>query len=538
MSDDMGSAGVFFYSRREWRIVLVYTLVYVLLYALFARLLPDIAIGPGYGIALAAIFFVGLRFWPVILFAALAGAALAGQMTPSIAITASIVLLQSISGWYLLKAWDVDPIFRRDKDALGLIVTLALIAIIAPTLALLPAFIHHELLSPERWVYGYVASLFSFLVVTPFLMRWFAKPGFNRTMNEIMEIFSVFVLLIMIDAIYYVAGMKYFFAIPTVYLVLIPFFFLSLRLRPRFVTLAILITALFAVRNFMLTAHEANLSGRMFIDELFIIMLAVNFFIITALEEHRRSSANKFYSQVATLKNAMARLSSESQAKNDFIAILAHELRNPLTPIVAGIELLKLRRPDEEESSVLNSMNDSMRTIKTLLNDLLDVSRISEGKVTLHKERIDIEPVLNNAVATTAHHRKERHQQLIFKTPDKPLFILADPVRIEQVFSNLLTNASKYSDEGDTVTLHVKENKNWVVVEVEDEGVGIHQEALSAIFEPFHQIQLGERTKEGLGIGLSLVRDFVAMHGGTVKAHSAGPGKGSRFIVRLPLEQE
>jgi two-component system CheB/CheR fusion protein len=334
----------------------------------------------------------------------------------------------------------------------------------------------------------------------------------------------------------FVAGVNMLFGIPFFYYLLLPFFFISLRLQPRFVTLALVVTLSFAALNI---AHSGNgmLDPELFRTELYLSVLACNFLIITALEEHRRANATRLSSQVSALENAVVRISSESQAKNDFIAILAHELRNPLTPVVSGIELLKLKNTGAEEKEVLASMGESMRTVRSLLNDLLDVSRISEGKISLNKRKTDIEPILNKAIMSTDHHRKDRHQNLVFKTTNKPLLIYGDPLRMEQVFSNLLTNASKYSDEGDTVTLKVREKGGFAEIEVIDEGIGIEPGHLHSIFDAFQQVAHGERTKEGLGIGLSLVRDFINMHEGTVRAESAGIGKGSRFIVRLPLSK-
>jgi signal transduction histidine kinase len=269
-----------------------------------------------------------------------------------------------------------------------------------------------------------------------------------------------------------------------------------------------------------------------------LIVVSIIFYIITALEEHRRLNANQMLSQVAMLKNAVARVTTESRAKNDFIAILAHELRNPLTPVVSGIEILKHDICVNDKNSILYSMEEGMHTVRRLLNDLLDVSRISEGKIALRKKTMDLEPVLGNAIHATDHHRKERHQNLAFSGSPERLFIFADSVRIEQIFSNLLTNASKYSHEGDTITMRMRKDGNFAEVEIIDEGVGIEPEALDRIFEPFQQVPNGDRTHEGLGIGLSLVRDFVKMHGGLVWVESAGINKGSRFVVRLPLVKD
>jgi CheY-like chemotaxis protein/two-component sensor histidine kinase len=180
-------------------------------------------------------------------------------------------------------------------------------------------------------------------------------------------------------------------------------------------------------------------------------------------------------------------------------------------------------------------MENRMDTVRRLLDDLLDISRISEGKIALKRDTVDLEAVIKRAVLSTEHHRKELHQRLVTKSSQRPLKVLGDDVRLEQVFSNLLTNASKFSRSGDTITVSMREHEGIAEVEVADQGIGISPAELEAIFLPFHQLQEGERTKKGLGIGLALVRNFVEMHGGTIEAASEGRGRGSRFIVRLPL---
>ncbi len=187
---------------------------------------------------------------------------------------------------------------------------------------------------------------------------------------------------------------------------------------------------------------------------------------------------------------------------------------------------------------MLTMMEGRMQTVRRLLDDLLDISRITEGKIALKKESIDIETIMRRAIVSTAHHRKERHQSLAFEVPLEPLRIHGDPVRIEQVFSNILTNASKYSDPGDEIKILMKKLDRVAEVIVSDEGVGIEGQVLEKIFNPFQQADLGTRNKRGLGIGLALVRGFVEMHGGSVVATSAGAGRGSQFTVTLPLVSE
>lgn len=502
---------------------------YISLAWISAYLFP-IGIHVEHAIALAALFFLGLRLWPVIVLASLITlAGLQASVSDTIVLTFSVTL-QAIAGAYLLKRYKVDPIFRRDSDVYWLIVTIGFISFIGPSISLLASWVDSTV-TKEAGLHGYVSQIFALLVFTPLIMRWYAKPRFSRTWRETSEILAAFGALIFIDLLYFLGHVRTVFDIPLLYFLFIPLVTIALRLRPRFTTLAIAITSIIALFGL----HSPSTEDELFKRELFLVALAAISFIVTALEENRRSSANRFLNQVATLENAIARVTSESRAKNDFIAILAHELRNPLTPVVSGIEILRLKERDPDTTSVLNSMSEGMSTVRTILNDLLDVSRISTGKIALDRKVIDVASVLHNAILSTDHHRKERHQQLEYDKPARPVYVLADSVRLEQVFSNLLTNASKYSDSGDTVALSLSQGKGFARIEVADEGVGIESAEFREIFLPFRQIENGKRTKEGLGIGLSLVQDFVQMHGGTVTAESAGRGRGSTFTVRLPL---
>ncbi len=301
-------------------------------------------------------------------------------------------------------------------------------------------------------------------------------------------------------------------------------------------TLALLITALFAVGGALLRADSSALAGRLFDAELLLIALSAAFLIITSIKEVLRVNTSLTLSQLAALENAVARVSSESSAKNDFIAILAHELRNPLAPIVSAVELLKLKGPrDADDAEALDMMTERIGVIERLLDDLLDISRISKGKVALKHEEVDLEVILKRAVLSTDHRRKKLSQPLVFQAPKTPLRIAGDPMRLEQIFSNLLTNASKYSGSGSTVTLRAQQKGSNAEIEVSDQGIGLSPEALESIFIPFHQLAQGGRNIKGLGIGLALVRNFTLMHKGSVTVLSGGPGLGSRFIVTLPL---
>lgn len=502
---------------------------YVILETVSARTAPELALHPGFALALAFIFFAGMRFLPSVAIGGLmAGLLSGGSITENIILTIAITL-QAGAGAFLFKRRDVDPIFRHDYDVLNLIGIIALISLLYP---LLLASVFMDSVQPiQRFIQIYVESIFAYIILTPFLLRWIAKPHFKRITNEIAEITIVFLMVVSVSVAHFVFGIEKVIEIPLQYVLLIPLFSIALRLRPRFVTLALVSTACIAMAS---AAFGGNLPMSILETQLFFIGSAVTFLIITSLEEHRRANANRFFSQMATLQNVVARVQSESQAKNNFIAILAHELRNPLAPVVSGIELLQLKNDrDADEIRILHSMSESLSTVRMLLNDLLDVSRISEGKIMLTREKLTIMAPIQKAVLATEHHRKERHQNLVM-TGTLERHVYADPVRIEQVFSNLLTNASKYSKSGDTISVHVRDVGDFVEIEVVDEGVGLDSADIERIFQPFEQVTHEKRAKGGLGIGLALVRDFVHMHEGTVTAHSEGRGMGSRFLVRLP----
>lgn len=526
-----------FYSRSEWRIALILFGSYLLIYVMRDALVPAAAaLHPAVVPAICALFFGGLRLWPIVTFSAIVGVLLVGGSTIALAIVPISVTLQAVVGAYLLRAARVDPIFRRFRDMFHLTLTVILISAISPTAACIVYVLRDAPFALETWGRFYLASLFVFIILLPFALRWLTKPRFARTQKETVETLLAFAMLFGILAMMILFKIDDLAGIPIAYFILMPLFWIALRMRPRFLTLALVLVAFVSVSNLIATTAPENLDSALFSAELFLVVIAAIFLTITSIEEDRRVNTNLLHSQLATLENAVARVKSESQAKNDFIAILAHELRNPLAPVVSAIDLLKVKGArDAEDAEALDMMADRMLVVRRLLDDLLDISRISEGKIMLKQEVVELEPVIQHAVLSTTHHRKELHQNFVFKSPDKPVYVEGDATRLEQVFSNILTNASKYSNSGDTITLSMRERAGFAEIEVIDQGLGLSAHEIERIFLPFQQVSHGERTAKGLGIGLSLVRSFVEMHGGTIHAESEGHGKGSRFTVRLPL---
>ncbi|MEJ7599570.1 MAG: PAS domain S-box protein [Kofleriaceae bacterium] len=232
-----------------------------------------------------------------------------------------------------------------------------------------------------------------------------------------------------------------------------------------------------------------------------------------------------------------ARLAAEeaNRTKDEFLAMLGHELRNPLAPIVSALQLLKLRG---DTSSVREHqvIERQVRQMIRLVDDLLDVSRVSRGKVELKKQPMDLRDALAKAVEIAIPQFEKNGQQFEVEVPPRPLVVAGDEGRLVQVFANLLTNAAKYTQAGGHIVLRVRPTDRQLEIEVRDDGHGISLELLPRVFDLFVQgYQDVARAEGGLGLGLTLVRSLVEMHGGEVEAHSAGPKLGSTFVIRLPM---
>ncbi|MEH6436034.1 hybrid sensor histidine kinase/response regulator [Massilia sp. DD77] len=223
--------------------------------------------------------------------------------------------------------------------------------------------------------------------------------------------------------------------------------------------------------------------------------------------------------------------------KDEFLATLAHELRNPLAPIRTGLDILRIRSGDAQATQrATDIMERQLRQMVRLVDDLLDVSRINTGKFTIKMGRVELKAVVNDALEVVRSYIELHGHELVLDLPDRPVFLHGDATRLAQILSNLLNNAAKYTNRGGRVEL-----KGWVedktlVLEVADTGIGLAPDMLDSVFEMFVQVDSTlERSNAGLGVGLSLARKLVELHGGSISAQSEGLGHGSRFVVRLPI---
>lgn len=260
------------------------------------------------------------------------------------------------------------------------------------------------------------------------------------------------------------------------------------------------------------------------------IDLALDEAIASSVTAYSRQNENSLREQADVLKESDRR-------KTDFLAVLAHEMRNPLAPILTSIELLRLLGShDANVNQAREIIERQVKQMVRLVDDLLDLTRIARGKMELRRTVFDLGQAVTQAVQTIRPTLEAQGHQLSVRLPSEPIVLQADETRIVQILVNLLANAIKYTERGGRIELTVQRDGEEAELRVCDNGVGIEKEMLSAIFDLFTQIDRSlHRTQGGLGIGLTLVRQLAELHGGRVSVHSDGPGKGSEFVVRLPV---
>lgn len=236
------------------------------------------------------------------------------------------------------------------------------------------------------------------------------------------------------------------------------------------------------------------------------------------------------------LKAYAAALSAADRRKNDFIAMLGHELRNPVMAFRAGLQLLERQKDPEKSAQIHARMEVQAHHLSRLIEDLLDVARIDQGKISLQRERVTVQSIIDSAVDTSRPKIDAGRHDLTVDVPGSPIWLDGDFTRLSQVVSNLLTNAAKYTPSEGRIEVSANRVEDRVRIDVADNGVGVPQDMQVRVFDLFTQSKgPDDRSREGLGIGLALVRQLVEMHEGAVELDSAGAGAGSRFTVWFPV---
>nr|WP_307736090.1 ATP-binding protein [Massilia pinisoli] len=240
----------------------------------------------------------------------------------------------------------------------------------------------------------------------------------------------------------------------------------------------------------------------------------------------------------AELQKLNAQLSAADRRKDEFLATLSHELRNPLAPMRSALDVLKLKFGHGKDQRLLQAFDRQLRHLTRLVDDLMEVSRITQGCMQLRSAPVELTALVQGAAHDLAATMEAARHTLRMSIAEPPVIVDGDATRLAQVVINLLTNAAKYTPDGGTIELRLSCTDGWAEIAVRDNGIGLPASALATVFDMFSQLEPAlERSKGGLGIGLALVRGIVELHDGSVHADSAGPGLGSTFTIRLPLAQ-
>ena len=494
------------------------------------------------GVALAAMYLGGYRMW-VPITAAWFLATLTSPVEPPPAVIAAATIaypLQSVVGTYVLRRLQFLGTMERVRCALILIGVALVLPVIGPTGTSLAQWLSGSLSATLwlTWSRAWAGGVLSIMLFTPLITTW-ARDRSQKTILKILEGVVALTLLAAVTVVIFWTTLPQAGAFVLLYLLFTLLFWIGLRMHPRIVSTALFLVTLLGASGSIIAHPSHNpLNLQLLSDELFIILIAPIFFILSALVSERRLSTEVAEVRARDLEAANRKLSLEDRAKNDFLATLAHELRNPLAPVVTSLELIKmtagdLNRKDLEETVKVAEAHTA--TLTHLLDDLLDISRITQKKYKLHKESILLQSAVAQAQRTVEALYASKSHTLRVSMPGNDLWIEADPLRLEQILVNLLNNAAKYTPPGGTIDLSILHDaERGLRISVKDTGVGIEPHMLGKIFEPFIQTQDGSA---GLGIGLSLTKRLVELHGGKVWAESAGPGQGSEFVVVLPAVQ-
>jgi signal transduction histidine kinase len=253
------------------------------------------------------------------------------------------------------------------------------------------------------------------------------------------------------------------------------------------------------------------------------------------LQQQQAALANHAAELEQAVEERTEQLRMANRRKDEFLATLSHELRNPLAPIRSGLEILKMEGKSDQE--IIDLMQEQLLHLVRLVDDLMDTSRMMQGKIELRKESVDLLKLIDQSVKTIRPNIEARGQEFVSDLPKQPIWLHADPVRIVQIIENLLNNAVKYTDPGGRIELAAGCENGQAVFSVRDTGIGIESELLPNIFELFTQSSRSlDRAQGGLGIGLTLVQRLVELHDGSITAQSEGPGQGSTFVVRMPVK--
>lgn len=507
------------------------------LYIFYAFETSPALIWPAIGLGLAAVIRGGYKMCTAIFIAHfLALETQVSNLSLLPVVVAFGYALQAAIGAYILNKLNFNDDLSKLRNILILVCISFTVTMIAPTISTFYQVYTGLLdLSPiANWGRAYGGGVFSVLVFTPAILFWYPwKKSFIP--KELKYKFEIVAALICVAIATYVIfwttlaqwlGIVVIFVIPAFYI------WFALRFHPRWLSLAIVVTSLQGIAGVLLINPSNNaLSEQLIASEVYIGLVAAIFYVFASVVEERKTAFLRLSEAYTVTKAA-------DKTKNEFIAILAHELRNPLAPVITSLELLKVKNGDPETLKIIDDATVHTLMMRRLLDDLLDIARLGQNKVQLHRETISITQIIQQSLSSVENKAKDLGHTITLHLPQKDFLLYADPVRVKQIIINLLNNALKYTQKGGKIDFTCFKDDDFLILRVQDTGIGIAEDKLEHIFQPFKQLGSASRYSSGLGIGLFLTKQLVELHEGTILAKSDGANRGSTFTVHIPLHTE
>ncbi len=507
-------------------------------------------IWPATGLALALLVLRGRRLWPAILIGAFAANLLNDTSPFASAGIAVGNTLEALLGASLLRRVGFQPALRRLHDVaslflLGAFLSTIVSATIGVTTVCLSGATPWSAFT-SLWSTWWIGDAIGNLVTAPFVFVWADQARNRWSLRRLPEATLLLCSMLLLSLAVFVdhgTAVPY----PVHYLIFPAVIWAALRLGQHatatlvFGAMAVTIVATIGGRGPFVTP---SLSVSLLQVALFMAVVAVTGLFLGAATAERNRAERRRSEDYARLRSSEERLARQAEElaaadrrKDEFLAVLGHELRNPLAPLQNGLELLALGSHDQAlVTQARKVMERQLRHLVRLVDDLLDVARIRSGKIVLELQRVEIAVMVASAVELARPVIDARGHELEVVLPPGALWADADRIRLPQLLANLLNNAAKYTDEGGKITLGVARSDSHIIVSVRDTGIGMSSEALGNVFELFAQAAgPSHAVQGGLGVGLSLARSIAQLHGGVLTAHSEGPGKGSEFVLRIPV---
>ncbi len=493
---------------------------------------------PPTGIALAVIWLRGYKYsLPIFLglFVATATGP-TGHVIPSVVTTPLAQTLGIMLGVYFMRRLGFDDTFSSVRNVLIFIATIMIASLLPPLISTSISALKGSLVVPAYISYSRAAAayIFSCLIITPFILSWIRKEPDLFPPRKV-ELVLVAVLHTLSVYFLFWTQLASQFAFLFFAMFFIAHFWICLRFSSRYVMLSVMATTVIGILGLFISPNpERELNQQLFASELFLFLVVPIFYAFSALVKERATT-------IKELHQALERIEKENVAKSEFVAVLAHELRNPLSPIKTTLEILELESTDPEIKQLTRSAHDQVHVMRRLLDDLLDITRVTQGKFELRVERVQLCGAIDRAIESTKMIVEERkHTIVVAPVCDDSIWLNVDPVRFEQVLVNLINNAAKYTAPEGRIEVAAMVKNGTLELRVKDNGQGIEQGHLEDVFQSFWQVKRSlDRTQGGgIGVGLSLTKHIVELHNGTIHAESEGTGKGSTFVIRLPRAVE